>query len=145
MNKNNIWILIGLLILLGSNKVHSQISEIDYNNWSDNSGFKTRPSRFVINNKDEFKEMSNSILLNFDFTKHTIIGVQGISPGHFEPIIDIRILENEIEEKIIIEVILSGGKSCSCRVMKPHYRKVIYTDKLNSNFEIGFNFIRINE
>lgn len=146
MNNKILSILLVCFIPFGINKVYSQTKMIDYYNWDKNCEFKTRPGKFVINNENEYSEMSYCKIPKFDFHKFTIIGVQGTSPGHFQPKVDISVYKNDIDKKIIIEVTLSGGKLCeSCRVNKPFYRRVIYTDKLNPEYNIEFNYIKINE
>ena len=110
-----------------------------------NCELKTRPRNFIINNSTEFAEIFDCVLPRFDFSKYTIIGVQGTSPGHFKPKVDIRVLKNDYDKKIIIIVSLSGGRLCeNCRVMKPFYRREIYMDKLNADYKIEFNYIKID-
>jgi hypothetical protein len=146
MNHKTILILLVCFVFFGFNKLYSQIKDIEYYNWENNCDFKTRPDRFIINNMPEFNEMSACVISKFEFNKYTIIGVQGTSPGHFKPKVDIRILQNDYDKKIIIEVTLSGGKLCeTCRVNKPFYRRVIYTDKLNTDYNIEFNYTKIDE
>jgi len=135
------WFLIAYMFIVGSTPLFSQTREIAYFDWERECDFKSRPRRFIINSQAEFKEMSDCLLFNFDFENYTIVGAQGISPGHFKPIVDIRIFENTVEKKVSIEVTISGGKACACRVMKPSYKRIIYTDQLKSDFEIEFKYI----
>jgi len=138
-------ILLFCFIPFGIDKVYSQTKVIDYYNWDKNCEFKTRPSTFIIDNVNQFSEMSDCVMPKFDFDNYTIIGVQGTSPGHFQPKVDILVYQNDTDKKIIIEVTLSGGKLCeACRVNKPFYRRIIYTDKFNSDYSIEFNYIKVD-
>jgi hypothetical protein len=138
-------ILLLWFVTFGICKVYSQTKLIDYYNWDNNCDFKTRPNTFIIDNIDQFNEMSDCPIHKFDFDNHTIIGVQGTSPGHFQPKVDIAVYQNDTDKTIIIEITLSGGKLCeACRVNRPFYRRIIYTDKLNSEYSIEFNYIKID-
>jgi hypothetical protein len=145
MDYKKILAIFSCLVFLGFGKLHSQITEIKYNNFGNKCVFHPSSDQFIINSKTEFNEISDCNLLRYDFNKYTIIGVQGYSPGHFEPAVDIRIFQNDYDKKIVVEVTLSGGKLCEgCRVNKPFYRRVIYTDKLNSDYLIEFKYIKID-
>jgi len=128
------------LLIFGLGFTYSQIENIPYSDLNTSCDFKSRPAKFIIENQEEFKELSNCNL-RFDFDKYIIIGVQGTSPGHFIPIIDFKILKNDSFKKIVIEVTISGGKACNCRVSKPFYRRILYIDKLEDNYEYEFNYI----
>ena len=139
-------ILLVCFVTLGISKVYSQPKMIDFYNWDNNCKFKTRPGTFIINNVVQFNEMTVCSESKFDFNNHTIIGVQGTSPGHFQPKVDISIYKNDKDKKIIIEVTLSGGKLCeACRVNTPFYQRIIYTDKLNPEYNIEFKYIKVDE
>lgn len=89
--------------------------------------------------------MSDCLLSNFDFKKYTVIGVQGTSSGHFQPIVDLQVLKNDRDKLFIIDVTISGGKLCeACKVNRPFYRRVIYTEKLNPEYTIEFNYVKID-
>lgn len=147
MDTKKFWVLIAISLIAGSTFLFSQTREIAYYNWEEKCDFKSRTHRIIVNNQAEFREMFDCVLLDFNFDDYTIIGVRGRSQGHFVPYVDIRILENEKEEKISIEVILSGGTPCNlhCRVMRPNYSRVIYTSKLRNGYEIEFRKIILDE
>jgi hypothetical protein len=143
MNNKLLAILLVWFIPIGISEVYSQAKVIDYYDFSRNCNFKARPDRFVINSEEEFREMSDCKLNRFDFHRYTIIGVQGTSPGHFKPKVDLFAYKNDIEKLIIIEVTLSGGTLCeTCRVNKPSYSRVIFTDKLNPEYRIQCRLVK---
>lgn len=143
MNKNLGLILVLFIILNGCGNLYAQTTQVSCYDWQYNCEFKS--GRFIINNATEFKEMSSCRIPKFDFRNYTIIGVAGSSPGHFVPRVDLRIIKNDFERKITIEVTLSGGKLCeACRVMKPSYRRVIYASKFNADYRIEYKYIKID-
>lgn len=69
-----------------------------------------------------------------------MIVIQGGSPGHFQPFVNVWITKDVKNKKYILDVELSGGVPCNCRVMKPNYRRVIYTGKFEDGYEIVFQY-----
>ncbi len=123
------------LIAITTGAIKSQISEIQYDDWPHECSFKTDSGKFIINNRKDFKQITDCIILNYDFNNYTIIGVQGVSGGCKRPTIDFKITKDDYTRKYIIEAtILSYG---SCR-MGWTYKKIIYTDKLKYGYDIVF-------
>lgn len=133
--------LITTLFLLTSilTGLFSQINEVSYQEWPYGCDFKPDSGKFVINSKKEFKEITSCILLNYDFDKYTIIGVQGTTEGSgAKDRVDIRILKDDKDSKYIIEAIVYY---CGNNRMIYPYKKIIYTDKLQSDYDIAFKVI----
>lgn len=132
-----------LISLLNYFVVFSQTTVIPFQNYETICEFDTHQKNyFVINNLNEFKEISDCSIFNYDFSKYTIIGVQDHSPGHSMPNVDIIITQDNNLKNIIVEVLLSDVTPCydGCRVVTPFYRRIIYTEKLNPTYPIEFKF-----
>jgi hypothetical protein len=137
MIKRLITTLFLLTIIL--NGLFSQIIEVSYQEWPYGCNFKSDSGKFIINSEKDFKELTSCILLNYDFDKYTIIGVQGITEGSGKKDrVDIRILKDDKNSKYIIEAIVYY---CGHNRMIYPYKRVIYTDKLQSDYDIAFKVI----
>jgi len=123
------------LFRLTTGVIKCQISEIQYDDWPHKCSFKTDSGKFIINSIEDFKQITNCILLNYDFNKYTIIGVQGGVGGCKLPTIDFNITKDDYNRKYVVEAtILSYG---SCRRYNG-YKKIIYTEKFKNDYEIIF-------
>ena len=89
------------MILLGIDQTYSQIVEMEFMAMDTNCYFNKNIGHFIINNESELTELSNCKIPTFNFAEHTIIGLQGESPGHYSPNVNLRILKNESEKKIV--------------------------------------------
>lgn len=109
--------------------------EIQYDDWPYKCSFKSDSGKFIINNREEFNRISNCILLNFNFNKYTIIGVQGGVGGCKLPTVDFIITKDDPNKKYVIQAtILTYG---NCRRYNG-YKKIIYTEKFENDYEIDF-------
>jgi hypothetical protein len=135
-------VILTLLLIFMSGLTFSQIAELKYKDFDIVCDFNYYPGQFIIKSRQEFKEFAYC-KPELDFDKYILLGVQGSSSGHFVPVVDLRILKDTINKKIIIEVKLSGGKICNCRVMKPSYRRVVFIDKLEDDYKFEFKFLKI--
>ncbi len=140
MRSNIILFLILCAAFFKQDEVYSQGSVIVYYNWDNSCDFKTKPNRFIINNEAEFKELSMCKISSIDLESYTIIGIQGSSPGHFSPAVGLVIFKDDIEKKYVFKVDISGGVACdnACRVNRPFYQKIVYTDKLEPEYRIEY-------
>lgn len=118
--------------------MYSQIVEISYQDWHYDCVFKPITEKFIVNSKEDLDSISKCILLNYDFNNNTIIGVQGTSQGYSQPIVDFRILKDIENKKYIIEAKIFGGTRSNLRNIHPKYKRVIVTDKLQSDYSIDF-------
>jgi hypothetical protein len=128
-----------LQILFSISVTYAQEHELPYYNLEEDCNLDS--SRIVANSMQEFRRISDCDFVGLNFDRYTIIGIKGLSPGHFDPKIDFRILQNRDSKTINIEILLSGGKSCPCRVMKPFYKRMIYIDKIEEGYTYKFKYI----
>ena len=138
-------LIVTFFLFLGINEIKSQTIEIPYQDFEWNCNFKSSSGNFIIRNRSELKEFSTCNLFSFDFEKYTIIGVQGLNVGHEVPVVVFKILMDNSNKIITVEAKIYGGKSCSCRVGKPSFKKFIYVDKLPSDYQIEFKKEMIND
>ena len=122
---------------------YSQITELRYENLNGACDFESH--QLIANSKDELRKFSGCNFLKFDFNRYTIIGVKGSSPGHFNPVINFRILKDDHNKKVTIEVLFSGGKTCNCRVVKPLYKRMIYVDKIEDDYNFEFKSVNTDD
>ena len=141
MKKHTITLL--LLILFCIQVSNSQNIELKYNSIDEICNLSS--DKIVANNIEEIKKLTDCNFLRFDFNKFTIIGIKGSSPGHFIPDINFRISKNIDSKTIDVEVMLSGGKTCNCRVVKPSYQRMIYIDKIEEDYTYAFKIVNIDD
>ena len=129
-----------LLLLLVCGIGNSQIVEIPYKNWPYNSCLNpNNPEKFVINSKEDLDKIVHCNLANFDIDKHTIIGIYGFSMGDRKPIVSYRIIKNTDLKIYNIDASVYCGHWTTLRINHTHYRKVVFTDKLDPEYAIDFN------
>jgi hypothetical protein len=141
MEKHTITLLI--LILFSINFSYSQNTDLKYYSIDDVCNLSS--NKIIANNPEEIKKLTDCNFLRFDFNKFTIIGIKESSPGHFIPDINFRISKNIESKTINVVVLLSGGKTCNCRVVKPSYERMIYIDKIDEDYTYEFNIINIDD
>jgi len=129
-----------LLLLLVCGIGNSQIVEIPYKNWPNYSCLNSHiPEKFVINSKEGLDKIGHCNLSNFDIDKHTIIGIYGFSLGDIKPIVSYRIIKNTDLKIYNIDASVYCGHFTYLRINHTYYRKVVFTDKLDPEYEIDFN------
>jgi hypothetical protein len=137
MKKYTITLFLSIIFSIGVS--YTQITELPY--YSIDEACNLDSSQIIANSQDEIRGHSDCDFLKFDFSRYTIIGIKGSSPGHFVPVIDFRILKNTINKTINVEVLFSGGKTCNCRVVKPLYKRMIYVDKMETGYTFEFKYV----
>ena len=140
MGKYAITFILSIIFSIGV--TYTQVSELPY--YSIDETCSLDSSQIIANSLNEIKGLSDCNFLNFDFSRYTIIGIKGSSPGHFIPDIDFRISKNLINKTIIVEVLFSGGKTCNCRVVKPLFKRIIYVDKIEVGYKFEFKYVNID-
>jgi hypothetical protein len=141
MEKHTITLL--FLILFSINFSYSQNIDLKY--YSIDKECNLSSNKIIANNLEEIKKLTDCDFLRFDFNKYTIIGIKESSPGHFIPDINFRISKNIEFKTINVVVLLSGGRTCNCRVVKPFYERMIYIDKIDGDYTYEFNIINIDD
>jgi hypothetical protein len=129
-----------LLLFLVCGIGNSQIVEIPYKNWPNYGCLNSHnPEKFVINSKEGLDKIGHCNLSNFDIDKHTIIGIYGFSLGDIKPIVSYRIIKNTDLKIYNIDASVYCGHFTYLRINHTYYRKVVFTDKLDPEYEIDFN------
>ncbi|NLI08522.1 MAG: hypothetical protein GX457_15735 [Thermotogaceae bacterium] len=132
---------IGILLLLVVCGIgNSQIVEIPYKNWPYYSCLNSHnPEKFIINSKEGLDKIGHCNLTSFDIDKHTIIGIYGFSMGDRKPIVSYRIIKNTELKLYNIDASVYCGHFTYLRINHTYYRKVVFTDKLDPEYETDFN------
>jgi hypothetical protein len=132
--------LLALIAILSTNNTKGQLSDITFHEFPNCAPIGTS-SEIVVNNYEEFSVKFNCVSLNFDFSKYTILAIQGRMKGHDQAQIDFQIKKDDNLKSFLISATIYGGKVCNCRVMKPGYDKVVYIDKVPAGYTIKFNIL----
>ena len=135
MKKLRDLLLIAIMVIISPELINSQISEIQYYTWPYQCSFKADSGKFVINTKEELKQISKCILVNYDFSKYTIIGVNGGIGGCGQPTVDIKITRDDYGKKYLIDAKVLNYGSCK---RNNYYKRIIYTEKLRSDYKVVF-------
>ena len=128
--------ILSILVTFATHVTISQIHLIPFNDLETKCDFKSDSNKFVLNSKIDLMKISGCNLLDFDFGEYTIIGVKGAIEGANEDLwIDFKISKDDKKNKYIITATIFGQGSS--RMMQP-FKRIIYTDKLQSNYDIEF-------
>ena len=130
--------LFAFIAVLTTNSSIGQLSDIQFHEFINCSPI-ANSSEFIVNSYEDFSVKFNCLSLNFDFSKYTILALQGMMKGHDQAQIDFQIKRDDNLKCFLINATIYGGKICNCRVMKPGYDKVIYIDKVPADYTIKFN------
>jgi hypothetical protein len=130
------------IILISINLSYGQVIELPFQEFpanvkylNKNLAFNVDKTQYIINSNRELRETLGSELDNFDFFRHTIIGVQGHTPGCRRPIVEFKVVKDIKNKKYIIEAIVVQQGTCKANHV---YKRLIYTEKFQSDYNVEF-------
>ncbi len=136
-NLKHIKVLFCLMHFIGLTSLYSQPIEINYNDCPIQCSFQTDSGKIIIQNIHDFKKITNCSTLNYNlYEEYTLIGLEGSEGGCEMPKVDFHIYQDIAKKEYIIDASIYIKGNCRLNNI---YSRVIYVNKLRTDYKITFN------
>ncbi len=94
-----------------------------------------QPGNIVINETEDLDKLAVLQKAEIDLKEKTILGMKGSASGCETPLIDIKVVRDDINKKYFVTAIVY--QEGFCKMLIP-YQKVFAIDKIKKNYEVVF-------
>ncbi|MGD2035859.1 MAG: hypothetical protein PVF73_12425 [Bacteroidales bacterium] len=121
-----------LMVSCFSNK---KVTEIDYSLLEHEYKFADDSNTFIIRDAGDLAKFAGSISPEVDLNKKTVLGFRGTASGCSPPVIEIKVLRDDLNKKYLVDAVVYEEGFCKKLFF---YRKVLTTDKIKKNYRVEF-------